>query len=115
APLASAAPALLTARCPPDVQLAAVRALSAQSDPRVAGLLLDAWASAGPALRRELIEGLFSRKDRLGALLGAIEKKKVAAAQIEPLRLAQLRKHPDTALRARAARILAGQQAPERA
>jgi putative membrane-bound dehydrogenase-like protein len=114
APLADAAPSLLTPRCPPEVQLAAVRALSAQADPRVGGLLVGAWGASAPAMRRELTEALFARKDRLDALLAAVEGKKILAAQIEPLRLAQLRKHPDAALRARAVKLLAGQHASER-
>ena len=97
------------------MQLAAVRALAVQTDPRVAGLLVDAWAASAPTMRRELTEAMFARKDRLGELLTAIEKKKILAAQIEPLRLAQLRKHPDATLRARAAKVLVGQPAPERA
>ncbi len=115
AALATAAPSLLTPRSPPEVQLAAVRALSAQTDPRVAGLLTDAWAASAPTMRRELTEAMFARKDRLGELLTAIEKKKILAAQVEPLRLAQLRKHSDATLRARAAKVLVGQAAPERA
>jgi putative membrane-bound dehydrogenase-like protein len=114
APLAKAAPDLLHARTPLEVQLAAARALSAHARPQVSPLLLQAWSSASPTLRRELTEALFARKERLTTLLTALEKKQVLAMQIEPTRLAQLRKHSDPALRARALKILAGQQAPER-
>lgn len=115
APLAEAAPALLNPRTPPEVQLAAVRALSSHAEPRVAPLLLDAWPAAGPTLRREMGEALFARADRIGVLLDALEKKQVQATQIDPLRLTQLRKLPDSRLRARAVKILAGQQTPARA
>jgi putative membrane-bound dehydrogenase-like protein len=115
APLADAAPALLNPRSPPEVQLAAVRALSAHPRPEVPALLLDAWPAAGPALRREMTEAMFARKERVAALVSALEKKQVLAMQIDPQRLARLRTHADPMLRARAVKVLAGQVAPERA
>jgi putative membrane-bound dehydrogenase-like protein len=114
APLAEAAPELLAPRSAPEVQLAAVRALAAHPGPKVAALLLEAWPSAGPTLRRELTEALMARKERVVALIGALEKKQVLAMQIEPLRLEQMRKYPDLVLRARALKVLADQRAPER-
>jgi putative membrane-bound dehydrogenase-like protein len=115
APLASAATELLSPQTPPEVQLAVVRALAGQTDRGVAELLLQAWPAAGPNLRRELTEALFARSDRLAALVDALENKQVLAAQIDPARLAQLRKLPDAGLRQRAVKVLAGQQAPDRA
>jgi putative membrane-bound dehydrogenase-like protein len=114
APLAEAAPALLSTRQPPAVQLAAVRALSAHARPEVSGLLLQAWSGVSPAIRREIAEALFARSERLADLVTALEKKQVLAAHIEPVRLAQLRKLPDAKLRARALKVLAKQVAPER-
>lgn len=114
APLAEAAPALLAPRTPPEVQLATVRALSGHAEPRVAALLLDAWPAAGPTLRREMSEALFARRDRLAALLDALEKKQLAANQLDPVRLAGLRKDANTTVRARVSKLLAGQQTPAR-
>jgi putative membrane-bound dehydrogenase-like protein len=114
APLAAAAADLLTPQTPPEVQLAAVRALSAQADPGVAPLLLGAWAGYSPAVRREAAEALFARAERLPALLRALEEKKVLSNQLEPLRLEQLRNRPDAVLRERARKILAGQGAADR-
>jgi putative membrane-bound dehydrogenase-like protein len=111
---ASAAPDLLNPRTPPDVQSAAVRALSLHARPEVADLLLAAWAGYSPAVRREVVEALFARADRLPHLLAALEEKKVLANQLEPLRVEQLRKHPNAKLRERALRVLVGQTAPER-
>jgi putative heme-binding domain-containing protein len=113
-PLGECAAALLGPRTPPEVQLAAVRALSAHARPEVAKYLLDAWAGASPTLRREMSEALFARSERVEALLGAMEKKAVLAAHLEPLRLDRLRKYPDVRVRLRATRVLAGQVAPER-
>jgi putative heme-binding domain-containing protein len=44
----------------------------------------------------------------------ALEKKQILAMQIDPQRLARMRNHADRSLRARAVKVLAGQQAPER-
>ena len=111
---ASSAPELLNPQTPPEVQLAMVRALSLHVQPEVADLLLAAWSSYSPDVRREVVESLFARADRLPRLLTALEQKKVLSNQLEPLRVEQLRKHPNAKLRARAVRILAGQAAPER-
>jgi putative membrane-bound dehydrogenase-like protein len=107
-------PPLLAPQEPRELQLAAVRALSAQSGTHVADILLSVWGSQSPVVRREALEALFSRAERLPKLLDAIARKKVLAGQLEPARLAQLRKHPDIKIRERAARVLAGQVAPDR-
>jgi putative membrane-bound dehydrogenase-like protein len=105
---------LLTPQQPPEVQLAAVRALAVPTSPKVGSLLLAPWASYSPAVRREATEALLARPERVAALLDAIETKKVLPLQIEPARLDQLRKYPNAALRARAVKLLAGQVAPAR-
>ncbi len=114
APLAAVAPDLLTAASAPELQRAAVQALARQEAPGVAELLIEPWAGYSPAVRREALEALFARADRLPHLLTALEKKRVLTSQIEPARLEQLRRHPDVRLRARALKVLAGQVAPER-
>jgi putative membrane-bound dehydrogenase-like protein len=117
APFPTAAPALqslLGPRQPGELQLAAVRALSLQDDPSVGRLLLDPWPSYTPAVRREVLEGVFARKDRLPALFKSLKDKKVALGQLEPFRVQQLRAHPDPDLRAQAATLLAGLAATDR-
>jgi putative heme-binding domain-containing protein len=109
-PFAVAAPTLqelLTPRHAAEMQLAAVRALALQDNPKVAELLLDGWNRLTPTVRREALEALFARADRLSQLLTAIERKKVHAAQLEPARVEQLRKHPNGELRQRAQKLLA--------
>jgi putative membrane-bound dehydrogenase-like protein len=114
ASIASAAPELLAPQMPPEIQSATVRALSSHARPEVADLLLASWSGYGPTVRREVVESLFARSDRLPRLLAALEEKKVLSNQLEPLRVEQLRKHPNAKLRERALRILKGQAAPER-
>jgi putative heme-binding domain-containing protein len=105
---------LLTPAQPQELQLAAVRALSTPSNPKVGPLLLEPWSSYSPAVRREVTEALLARPERVRALLDAIAKKKVLPLQLEPARLDQLRKHPQKALRDQAVKLLAGQAAPAR-
>jgi putative membrane-bound dehydrogenase-like protein len=113
--LASAAlPELLTPQTPSELQMNAVRALALHDSPKVAEMLLASWKEYSPAVRREAVEALFARTDRLTKLLDAIEAKKVPANQIEPFRLDQLRRHSNTAIKQRAQKLLAGQLAPDR-
>jgi putative membrane-bound dehydrogenase-like protein len=111
---ATALQPLLQPQNPPNLQLAAVRSLSVQDNPKVAELLLDGWSGYSPLVRREVIEALFARPQRLAKLLDAVEQKKVLAVQIESFRLDQLRKHPNAELRQRAQKLLAGQATPTR-
>ena len=105
---------LLSPRQPQEIQLAAVRALSAHDEPAVAPLLLQHWATLGPSVRREAAEALLARPERVKELLSAIAQNKVIAGQMDGSRLEQLRKYPDAAVRKQAMRLLAGQVAVER-
>jgi putative heme-binding domain-containing protein len=105
---------LLAPQNPAELQMAAVRALGQHDRPQVADFLLENWAGYSPAVRREAVEALFARPDRLDKLLTAVEQKKVPANQLEPARLDRLRKHPDAKVRQRALAALAGQAAPDR-
>jgi putative membrane-bound dehydrogenase-like protein len=110
----SALARLLTPRCPPDVQLAAVRSLAVKSDAENARVVLAAWTAFGPSVRREAQEQLVARAEWAAELLAAIEQKKVSAAEIDPARVAQLKAHPTAAVRTAAARVLAGVVPPDR-
>jgi putative membrane-bound dehydrogenase-like protein len=116
-PYTTAAPALRQLLAPSsasELQMAAVRALSLHPRKEVADTLLTSWNSYSPVLRREVTEALFARTDRLDVLLEAIAEKKVLAGQLEPFRVAQLRKHPNPSIRKRALTLLAGQIASDR-
>jgi putative membrane-bound dehydrogenase-like protein len=105
---------LLGPQQPPELQLAAVRALSGRTSAEVADWLLVPWSSYSPAVRREVLEVLFARVDRLNRLLAAVEAGKVAPAQLDPARLEQLRNHKNAAVRQRARRLLVGTTSPDR-
>jgi putative membrane-bound dehydrogenase-like protein len=116
-PYALAAPALqdlLAPQNPSELQLASIRALSLHAAPNVADLLLTSWGSYSPGVRREVLEALFARSERLSVLLKAIEQKKVLAGQLEPFRLEQLRRHPNLKVRKEALALLAGSIATDR-
>lgn len=106
--------ALLTPQTPAELQLAAVRALGQQANPGVAAALLAPWNTFSPSIRREVLEALFARKERLTALLDAVADKQITINQLEPARVEQLRKHPDASIRDRAVKLLAGQGTPDR-
>jgi putative membrane-bound dehydrogenase-like protein len=111
APADAAVPALaaaLTPQSPPDLQLAAVRSLGAHADADVAKHLLAAWPTVAPPVRREILEQLLARPDRVRHLLDAVEKNTVRPAEIDPVRAAQLRKSANAAIRSRAEKLFAG-------
>ncbi|MBN9118530.1 MAG: neutral/alkaline non-lysosomal ceramidase N-terminal domain-containing protein [Planctomycetes bacterium] len=95
----------LTPTTPGDVQLAAVKALSTHTDSKVSELLLKGWSGYGPALRRDALEAMLSRADRVLKLLGAVEAKSVAASDFAPAQVQQLQAHPNAAVRTKAAAL----------
>jgi len=106
---------LLDARQPTAVQLAAVQALSGQTDARVGPRITGAWKALSPAVRREALEALFARPERLGALLDAVGSKAVAASDLDPARRKALTSHPDPAVRDRALKLLGAAGPSDRA
>ena len=109
-PLAS----MLGARSSGEVQSAALKSLASFDDPKVADTVLAGWDGFSPSLRREAIEVLFARNDRIGKLLDAVEAKKVLASHIEAARADALRKHADPTIRNRATMLLVGQVITDR-
>ncbi|QEH33353.1 Cytochrome c [Aquisphaera giovannonii] len=97
---------LLDARQPSAVQLAALQALGGVDDPSVGPNVVQQWKAMSPAIRREAVEILFARPDRLEALLSAIEARELPSAEIDPARLDQLRKHASERVQARAIKVL---------
>lgn len=108
-PLRSALEGLLDPRQPLELQLAAVRAASSTDRPEMGAVLLTNWQSLTPPVQAAVIEVLFSRQNRLPALLDALEKKTVPVSGLDALRRVQLAENPDPRVRTRAARLLAGQ------
>jgi putative heme-binding domain-containing protein len=65
-------------------------------------------------VRREVVEALFRRADRLPALMAAMETRLVTAGDLDPARRRALAEHPDAAIRDRAAKLLGPAQPSDR-
>ncbi|HWB11092.1 MAG TPA: PVC-type heme-binding CxxCH protein [Pirellulales bacterium] len=103
--------ALVAPREPQTIQMGAIRALSGYSDAGVAPLLLKDYAAFTPGVRGEVIQALLGRTERIGALLDAVEARRVTVADIPPARRTLLLEHADSAIRQRALRLLSGESA----
>jgi putative heme-binding domain-containing protein len=100
---------LLDPATPPPLQTQAVRSLDERADPAVAGALLAGWRSYSPQLRREVVDALVSRKDRILALLSAVADGAVQPGEIERDKKELLASHRDPEIRDQArAAFLAG-------
>ena len=109
APFDIAGPALgeaLAPTVPGDLQIAAVRALGAHADPKVAAVFLMHWKGYGPNIRVLVLDAMLARPDRVLALLAAIEKKELVAADLSPAQVQQLKAHPNATVKRRANSVL---------
>ena len=102
----SALDALLSPDEPSEVQLASVRSLSAHFGQQVGQILVRNWRTYSPAVRREAVEALFSREERLQPFLDALESGDVAAAHLDPIRRTALLDHPREEIRVRARQLV---------
>lgn len=98
---------LLDARQPLEVQLATVKLISQGNDRRAANLLLSRWKSYSPRLQTDVLSAIFSRQNRIGTLLDAIEKKSILSQSLESIHRLQLLENPDPAISDRAKKLLA--------
>jgi putative heme-binding domain-containing protein len=98
---------LLAPQQPQPVQEAVVKILARFSDAGVVDVLLGNWPSFTPSLRSTAVEVLLSRPAWADALLGAVEKNDVSAADFDPARVALLKSHPSQGVRERAVAVFA--------
>jgi putative membrane-bound dehydrogenase-like protein len=99
--------ALVSSQQSQDVQGAALNTLAKFSDPAIAATLVEVWPSLSPRLRAEAAESIFSRPAWLLVFLDAAQHDTVSLADLDPARLIVLEKHSDSAIRKRAAPLLA--------
>jgi putative heme-binding domain-containing protein len=97
----------LKATEPPAVQAATLDALSKFADDAVPALILDAWKAMTPAVRATATEVLLSRNNGVVAFLDAVEARKVARSDVDPARVALLKKSPARNIGPRAAKLFA--------
>jgi putative heme-binding domain-containing protein len=98
---------LLAAREPAAVQRAALNALGSRADERAARQLLDAWNTASPALRGEILNALLGRPAWTTLLLAELEGARFTRAEVAPAFQQKLLNHANADLRARAAKVFA--------
>ena len=96
----------------PEIQEAAIRALALQTEKEAAEILIDYWPNYSPAIRKEVLSLLFSRRNRIPVLLDALEKGDVQLWVLDDTQVKQLLTYPDKKVRARAEKLLAGKEKP---
>jgi putative heme-binding domain-containing protein len=99
--------ALVHAREPQEVQIAAVRATAT---PRI----LENWASLTGPVRREIVSVLIGRADGVKAVLDRMEQGMLRPVDLEAHHRGELLRHPDAAVRNRAKALLAPRGSEER-
>lgn len=102
--------ALLDPRQPPNLQVAAVRALADQPEAEIAPILLGGWTQYVPAVREAALHALLSREPWTLALLRAAEQGQFSAGQIDSTRRQLLLAHRNAAISGSARKLFAGDQ-----
>src|SRR5262245_1890450 len=92
---------------PPEIQIATLEALGRFGDERTPAIILEAWPAMTPKVRATATEVWLSRNNWVPAFLDAVEGRKVARADIDPARIALLKKHPARNIGSRASKLFA--------
>lgn len=106
--------ALLEQTQPQAVQLAAVRTLNRFTDPAVGRELVARWPGFSPRLRAAVLPVLLARPERARALLDQVEAGLILRTELDSTQRDFLMNHRDSALRARAIRLLTDAVASDR-
>jgi len=92
-----------------EVRLAAVAQLDSSDEARAVSTLLAAWPANTPKVREAILEAIFSRRDRLAALLESLERKTIPSAALTAFQRLTLLESDQPAIRDRASRLLTKQ------
>jgi putative membrane-bound dehydrogenase-like protein len=106
--------ALLGEEQPQEVRIAAVSALSTHGRPEVPAMLMKHWKKALPALRREILEAMGRRPERIQALLGEIEADRMMPGELGAALLKSVLNHGDASIRDRAKKVVQNKMPEER-
>ena len=104
--LAQAAREVRDVRLSVEARLAAVAQLADGNDPDIAESLLAALPSSTPRVRDAILGAMLGRRDRLPALLGALEARSVPASFLSAVQRETLLAAREPAIRQRAAALL---------
>jgi putative membrane-bound dehydrogenase-like protein len=88
--LTQAARDLKDVQLPAAARLAAVAQLGAENDPSIAATRLAALSTGTPQVRESILNAIFSRRERLPAVLDALEQKTIAPAVLSAVQRAAL-------------------------
>ena len=96
---------LLSTAVAPPVRSAVITALGSYAHADVAKVFLANWSSYTPAAREEVLGALLSRRERVAALLTALENKVITPSEVNAARRTPLLANPDLTLKARAEQV----------
>lgn len=97
---------VLDAAAATPVRVAAIRAMSAHSDPSIAATLLKGWRGYTPSIRTDVLDGMLRRPDRVKALLDEVEAGRVKPGDIDTPRAKRLMATKDPSVAAKALKLL---------
>ncbi len=89
-----------------DMRLVAITELAGDDDASIAPTLIAELASATPRLHEAILNAVFSRQDRIPALLDGLEQKSVAPTSLSAVQRSLLLENKDDAIRTRAGQLL---------
>jgi len=101
---------LLTPKEPPQVQVAAVRALGTDA----AAKLLDGWARYTAPVRREVLSACLSKPATVVGIVERLEKGEIRPVELEPQQRDALLKNPSVGIRDRVKKAIASKTSDER-
>jgi len=93
---------------PADLQMAAIACLASFNDIGVAPALLGPWKTYSPEARREAVAALLNQRQRVPALLQAIEDHRIELAAVDVAARSRLMDDPDPSIKGRARRLFQG-------
>jgi len=105
---------LLADQNAPELQTAAIESLAAFDDPGIAQNLLAQWQKFSPEIRQNVLAVLLGERERMKALLKALEDGRIERTMADPAMQAKLYDHPDKDV-ANRARQFFKQETDERA
>jgi putative membrane-bound dehydrogenase-like protein len=88
-----------------ELQIESVKSLSEYNEKEVGVELLGAWRGLTPSVRREVLDKMVQRKERILYLLDSIEQKRLQASEIERDKQQLLVNHPQKDIREKARKI----------
>jgi putative membrane-bound dehydrogenase-like protein len=97
-----------------EIRSKALACFASQSTPETVKTLLALLPKQSPAMRGQIFDALLSRKERITALLDAVERGELKPKELDQTRVARLSKLADPELRSRAEKLFASAMPADR-